>query len=151
MRWLDNCKVGNKLALNLILTIVGMLLISVTVLTLMYGQLMAERKAKLRASVDIVVGYATILQGHVSEGRMTSEAARDTFITALKSLRFDNGNYFALHTLDTGVFLAMAGRPNLVGEVAPLQSKSNSKVFGVKEAAMSARCFPSRGPIRRST
>ena len=126
MRWLNDRNVGNKLAINLVLTVVGLLVIGVTVLAMMYGQLMSDREAKLKSSVQVAIGYADSLQAQVRDGRMTTEQAQRNFVDILQTLYFDNKNYFTVYTLDKGIFLAVAARPALVGTVRAMQGNPSS-------------------------
>jgi methyl-accepting chemotaxis protein len=115
--WVNNRGVGAKLASNVVLIVLGLLLVIAAALLLSRDQMMQDRKAQLRTAVEIMAGYATALQSDVVKGRMTREEALSRFVQMTTPIRYGQDGYFVAYTMQ-GVYVLQSAKPEVVGKNA---------------------------------
>ena len=128
--WLDNRGVGSKLASIILLLVGGIVLIAALALSVSYGQMSEERRAQIRAVVDVAVGHAETAKAEVAAGRITREQAIQRFLTDLGTVRYANGSgYYFAYSSDTGFYVANPSKPASIGTDGKLVSDPKGRFF----------------------
>lgn len=77
-------------------------------------QLMDQRKAEVKTSVDIMLGVVTSIQEEVKAGTLTQENAYKRIQSIFKAVRYNEGDYFFAYDAK-GIMRAHATRPEYIG------------------------------------
>jgi methyl-accepting chemotaxis protein len=105
MRWVQNTRIGHKLALLVGLMLVGLVASAWIAVSLLHSQILVDRQQTLHAVVDNALSLAQSLQRDVEAGRTTRDDALKSFLHTIGSMRYDNGTgYVFVYDMD-GVYL----------------------------------------------
>ena len=113
--WLNNRSVGAKLASTLLLSILALVVVAASALVLLRGQMLEDRKAQTRATVQIVASLAASLQAEVEQGRLTRAAAMARLVAMVTPIRYGDSGYVTAFTADQGVYVIHGASPGKVG------------------------------------
>ncbi|QDX81033.1 hypothetical protein B9N43_07090 [Denitratisoma sp. DHT3] len=86
--------IRGKLLLALILSIFGLVLITISALFAEHSTLMEDRKVKTRHLVESATGVLNHFHAQQAAGRMTEEEAKAAALAVLKDLRYEKDEYF---------------------------------------------------------
>ena len=114
MNWVNNRSVGAKLASNLILMVLGLLLLGGAALYLSYEQMLHDRESDLKGGVEIASGYAGALEAEVAAGHLTRDQAIAQFAKMTLPIRYNGTGFFVAYT-DTGMYIFNAAKPSDAG------------------------------------
>jgi methyl-accepting chemotaxis protein len=92
-------RISFKLALIIVISLSGMMVMGPIALSTMRGQMMSDRQAKTRQMID--VGYGILAHYHQleSDGKLTHDAAQAAAMSEIKSLRYDKVEYFWINDM----------------------------------------------------
>ena len=113
--WVDNRSVGAKLAANIVLIVLGLMLVTGAALVVSREQMLADRKAEARVAVEVAASSAQSLQDDVEQGRLTRAEALARLVATLTTARFAEHGYLVAYTADRGLYVVNGGRPGMVG------------------------------------
>ena len=114
--WLDNRSVATKLAGNILIALLGLLLIAVAVLALSRQRMIEDRQHELRAVTDVMLSQARILQAEVEKGALPQQEAIDRFVSVARRTRYGSEGYFAGYSADHGIYFFHGTKPELAGQ-----------------------------------
>lgn len=119
---LNKISVRNKMIILLVISTLGMLLISGVGLYASRQSMFNERKAKLRNIVEAAITITADLHDRAKKGEMSVEEAQRRAKVALSAMRYDGTEY--LFIFDDGpVMLMHPAQPQLVGQdLSPLKT-----------------------------
>ncbi len=112
--WIDNRSVGMKLAANILLSVIGLLLVGAVAVTGLSRQMWQDRETRVRVVVEAAAGYADALEASVEQGKLTRDAAMSGFLAALQATHFDENKYFVAFRRD-GTYVIHGAAPRVVG------------------------------------
>jgi len=110
MRVLDNLRIGRKILVLVLLTVVGFAGVLLAGRTVIAEHMMQERKNKLIDLTDAAIAVADHYHKAFKAGKMTEAEAKAAAFAQIRLMRFDNGNYIYTYTLD-GVRRSYAPKP----------------------------------------
>jgi methyl-accepting chemotaxis protein len=113
--WVNNRSVGAKLASNVVLIAVGLVLVAAAALMLSQRQMMEDRKAQVRSVVQVVASFAGSLQAQVEQGQLTREQAMARLVAEVTPIRYGEDGYIAAFTSDRGIYVLHGATPSKVG------------------------------------
>jgi methyl-accepting chemotaxis protein len=113
---LKKFKIGPKVAGLSILALLGLALLSVIQLMNLQTTLLEDRKDKIKATAETMVGLAENYQKRVASGELEQQAAIDFFYNNAAAARFDEGSGYFLATDKNTVIRMHAIRPDFVGQ-----------------------------------
>ncbi len=114
MRWINNCSVGVKLASNVVLMVLGLLLVVAVSLHSSHEQMVNDRKAGVQGVVEVAAGYADALEAEVVAGHLTRDQAIAQFVRLTMPIRYHGEGYFAAYTT-AGVYIINPVKPSSIG------------------------------------
>jgi methyl-accepting chemotaxis protein len=92
-------RVGFKLVLIVAIGLVGTILLAPLALSTLRSQMVADREAKTRHMVDVGYGILVHYQKLESEGKLTREQAQAAAQSEIKTLRYDEVEYFWINDM----------------------------------------------------
>jgi methyl-accepting chemotaxis protein len=134
---LDNISIKYKIHVIAILSVAGFLLISIISLIGLRDQLLEDRENKTHSIVD--VAYTLVSQYAVlaRSGAMTEEQAKAAAASALRALRYDDGEYFFI-TDPSPRMIMHPFKPELEGQDLSRSADPNGKRLFVEFARVVA-------------
>ncbi|MBI1775595.1 MAG: methyl-accepting chemotaxis protein [Proteobacteria bacterium] len=112
---LNRLKIKSKLGLLLVLSVVSLVVAIGLAASFLHQSMVDERIAKLRAVVETVHGYATMLEGEVTQGRITREEALNRFRAGIHAMWYDDHKDYVTSTTMEGVSIANGAAPKTEG------------------------------------
>lgn len=103
--------------------------------SLMYRRMVDDRIAKLNAVVDTSISLIKGLEEQVVAQRMTREEAIGRAREYVHQIRYGNGDYLSLQTLD-GIILAHGANPALEGKTSVGRDANGRTVAQLTRAAL---------------
>jgi methyl-accepting chemotaxis protein len=91
--------IKGKLGLALVVTILGLVAVSIAAAIFDRNTLLEEKRTKTRHLVEVATSIASHFQGMEKSGAMPPEAAREAAIAAIKALRYEGKEYFWINDL----------------------------------------------------
>ncbi|CCG39728.1 methyl-accepting chemotaxis protein [Magnetospirillum molischianum] len=113
-----------RLALIVIGSVIGMVVIATLGLFNARDNLMEERRIKTREVVELAVSVAAAAEARVRAGEISVEAAQAQALDLIRQMRYAGDNYFWINDLD-GVLVMHPHRAKAIG----------TSVLGLKDAA----------------
>ena len=136
---LSRLKLRTKLSLLLCLFAGGLLLNLGIDAWAVRDRMLADRMAKLQATVDMMSGYAATLEQQVSDKRITRDQQLLALREVIHAMHFDGGSgYLALQTPE-GLELAHGGNPSLENKISPAKDMSGRPISALIEDALRGR------------
>ncbi len=115
LAWLGNRSFGAKLATSVVLTVLGLLLLTGCAVLISRGQIVAGRKTQIRSVIEAVVSYANGLEDDVASGRLSRGEAIDRFVKLTTPLQYGEGGYIFAVSLQDGRYIMHGSKPALAG------------------------------------
>jgi len=112
---LGNIPIRYKLWIMLVLAVVGMAVIGVTASTQLKQSQFDDRKAKTQNLVQVAHGILAHYGGLAQSGEMSREAAQTAAVAAIKTLRYDENEYFWINDMHPRMVMHPY-KPKLDGE-----------------------------------
>ena len=112
---LGRIRVSQRILLVLAIGVLTPAIVTINSLAVFRQTLLQARGSEVRHLVE--AAYAVVADFHeqAMQGTMTEDAAKAAAKTALRSMRYDNGNYFFIWDM-AGVGVAHGGNPKLEGK-----------------------------------
>jgi methyl-accepting chemotaxis protein len=110
--------------LIVVVSIVGMVLVSLIGLYTARDNLIEERKVKSRSLVELAASLAQAAEARARAGEIPLDVAKADALARIRELRYEDDNYFWVNDLD-GILLMHPHRANAIG----------TSVLGLKDAA----------------
>ncbi|HET7888104.1 MAG TPA: methyl-accepting chemotaxis protein [Bradyrhizobium sp.] len=109
--------IAAKLAAMAVAGALFMVLVALTVLFIARGELATERTERAHAVVDAVWGLADSFKRAAESGSISEQEAKARFFAAASAVWFENhSNYVFIYDTESGLCVANAGNPGLVGK-----------------------------------
>lgn len=102
---LANLAVKNKLRIQIGMTFIGMLLLAYVALSLLYGDLLDNRKTKTRQLVEAAYSVLSHFQAEVDAGNLTEVQAKQAAIATIRDMRYGNDDYFWLNDMQPNMIM----------------------------------------------
>ncbi len=100
MSILRNLTISLKLWLLILFTAVGMIATTLVALEEYHQGLMQEKELQTRALVETTISIMADLESQANAGAMTREQAKERALEEIRSLRYNESNYFWINDLD---------------------------------------------------
>ncbi len=113
--WVNNRSVGAKLASNVALIAVALVLVAAAALTLSQRQMLDDHKAQVRSVVQVVATFADSLQAQVDQGHLSRQEAMAKLVAEVTPIRYGDNGYLAAFTSDRGIYVLHGATPSKVG------------------------------------
>jgi methyl-accepting chemotaxis protein len=107
--------VGTRIHAITLTAILGLIALALATTSEIKTTLVHEAEARTHQLVESAHGVLNDYYAQAQAGRLTTEQAKAEALSAIKAMRFDNGNYYSVLDSD-GIQLANEGRPELVGK-----------------------------------
>ena len=91
--------IATRFRLSIAVGVVGLALLAVQSYRVVAARMLQEREAKLRAVVETVDGVLARYARLAADGKMSADDARQTALETLKSLRYEEREYFWVNDL----------------------------------------------------
>jgi methyl-accepting chemotaxis protein len=88
MNWLYDLKITTKVMIVILLSVIGISLLTWNSLMVMKGQLLADREFKTKEVVEVAYSVLQHFGDRVSQGEMTEEEAQQTAMATIKAMRY---------------------------------------------------------------
>jgi methyl-accepting chemotaxis protein len=106
MSWLNNVRIAGKLWLIVGLAVVGALIITITALLNLRGQLMDDRRVQTQNMVEIADTAIKTFLAKAKDGSLSQADAQARALEVINTLRFEGGdNYFFIVDFDGTIVL----------------------------------------------
>jgi len=112
---LDMRSLKGRLTLSVIVALIGLLALGAFEIIHLRGQLLADRKATLKATVDIAMTVVKDIQAQESRGELNREQAQKLAKDVLRSMRYQGNEYFYIYD-SKGMGVMHPIRPEYVGK-----------------------------------
>jgi len=132
MQVLDNLRIGRKILVLVVLTVMGFAGVLVAGRTVISGHMMQERQNKLVDLTDSAIAVVAHYHEAYKAGKMSEEEAKAAAFAQIRLMRFDNGNYIYVYTLD-GVRRSYAPSPKSENGKSYLDAKDSNNVYFIRE------------------
>ena len=120
---MKNLKLGWKLALLMLLAIVGYLLTIGMGLSVLKTNLLEDRKLKTKNVVEVAHGILGHYYAEQQAGRLSEDEAKQAAISAVRKLRYEGNEYFWINDLNNKMIMH------------PISAKlENTELSGLKDA-----------------
>ena len=120
--------ISGKLLLQIILVVITILSLSAVSLYSEHSTMMAEKQAKLRNIVEVVIGIAKAEHDRAAKGEITQDQARANTYRAMHAMHYDGSEYLFAISMQ-GIQLANGGNPKLEGKDMTGLTDSSGKHF----------------------
>jgi methyl-accepting chemotaxis protein len=114
LQGLKNLSIRNKLRLNLLVAVVGLVLLGAYFLVSLNRSLLTERERKVQALVYSVVGVVEQYAQREQRGELSREAAQAAAISVIRNMRYEGSGYFWINDFDARIVMH-AANPSLDG------------------------------------
>ncbi|OHC71323.1 MAG: hypothetical protein A2045_07270 [Rhodocyclales bacterium GWA2_65_20] len=126
---MKNWKLGSKLSVLVVLSIVGFVVSIAFGLIELRASLLEDRKLKTRHVVEVALGVVTRFQAMEAEDALPRAQAQQAAIQALRSLRYGDGEYFFVSDMNS-VSVMHPIKPELEGkDLSDLKDPDGKKLF----------------------
>jgi len=126
---LGKVSVANRIRLLMVISLLGMLAIAVFGLSTLSRELHEERRASVKASVEIAHGVAAHFGTLQKSGQLTMEQAQEQAAQAISALLYDDGNYFWVNDSDAKMIMHPI-KPELNGkDVSSFRDSNGVQLF----------------------
>ena len=115
MVWLSYMSIARRLRILIILLLVGMSSISFMELLQFRDQLLTEKSQQTRYLVDVAHSALSAIYARQQSGELTLQQAQADALATVKDLRYDEGNYFWIHDIQTRMVMHPL-KPKLDGQ-----------------------------------
>jgi methyl-accepting chemotaxis protein len=95
----QNFRIATRLALVVLLAVVGMIIIGVFAGYALRDTLLEDRKVKTQHVVEVAYGVVNYFAEQAKAGKMTEDAAKAEAMVALEQLRYDEKEYFWINDM----------------------------------------------------
>lgn len=128
---LSNWRVATRMQLLIGLTLLGLIILCLTALFQLKGNMLEDRKQKTRNLVEVSIGIVAHHHKLAQAGKLSEEDAKRAARDSLRSLRYGNDDYyFGFET--SGVYILHGGNPALEGQQKIDMKDTNGKLL-IKE------------------
>ncbi|MBN2751303.1 MAG: cache domain-containing protein [Rhodospirillaceae bacterium] len=131
MRALDHLQIGKKLLVLVVVTVIGFVAVLVAGRAVIAGHMLTERKEKLVEISDTVISILTHYHEASQTGKMTEAEAKAAAYAQVRLMRYDNGNYIYVYSMDGGVRRSYAPKPQTEGK-SYIDTKDDEGFFFVR-------------------
>jgi methyl-accepting chemotaxis protein len=129
MRIIQNLKIRNKLLLIALSSFAVIIAVAITMLFSLRTSLMEEKKLLVRNVVETAYGTVSFYHGLAESGIMSQEAARTASIAVLKTLRYNEKEYFWINDMKP-VMIMHPIKPELDGkDLSDMKDPNGKKLF----------------------
>jgi len=126
---MKNWKLGSKLSVLVLLSVVGFIISIAFGLIELRSSLLEDRKLKTRHVVEVAQGVVARFQAMEAENAMPREEAQKAAIKMLRTLRYGEGEYFFINDMKSGSVMHPI-KPELEGkDLSELQDPDGKKIF----------------------
>lgn len=102
---MKNLKLGWKLALLMLLAIVGYLVTIGMGLSVLKSNLLEDRKVKTKNVVEVAHGFLSYYYAEQQAGRLSEDEAKQAAISAVRKLRYEGNEYFWINDLNNKMIM----------------------------------------------
>ncbi len=142
-----NFSIKAKLSLILVVTLLGLAVIISVSLFIMREQIYSDRQNKVKDMVGVAYSLVSYYEAETKAGRMTTEAAQATVLSAISSLRYGDNDYFSVFD-NKGITIAHAN-PKVIGQDLTGTPDPNG-VYFLRNMLTTARDNPQGGYVTYS-
>ena len=122
-------RISFKLALIIVISLVGMIVMGPIALYTMRAQMMTDRQAKTQQMVDIGYGILAHYQKLESDGKLSRTDAQAAAIGEIKSLRYDKVEYFWINDMSPKMVMHPI-KPELDGkDLGEMKDPAGNRLF----------------------
>lgn len=122
-------RISFKLVLIVGISLLGMITLAPIALSILRGQMIADRQAKTQHMVDVGYGILAHYQKLESDGKLSREQAQAGAMAEIKSLRYDKVEYFWLNDMTPRMIMHPI-KPELDGkDLAGMKDPSGNALF----------------------
>ncbi len=118
--------IATRFRLSIAVGVVGLALLAVQSYRVVAARMLQEREAKLRAVVETVDGVLARYARLAADGKMSADDARQTALETLKSLRYEEREYFWVNDLHPRMVMHPT-KPELDGKDLSSDADPNGK------------------------
>ncbi len=115
MELLNIRSLKGRLTLSVVVALIGLLVLGAFEIIHLRGQLLEDRKATLKATVDIALTVVKDIQGQESRGEMPRDQAQKLAKDVLRGMRYQGKEYFYIYD-SKGMGVMHPIRPEYVGK-----------------------------------
>ena len=133
-----NLKIGRRMALVVVLSVIGTLLVGVVDAWRTRDMLLEDRKVKTQHVVEAAYGVLDYFQKQAASGAMSEDAAKAAAMSALEGLRYGKDEYFWINDM-TGVMVMHPFAKKLLGQHLMDMKDPNGKAFFAEMIAVVTR------------
>jgi len=126
--FLDKLKIGSRLLLIVVGTVVGIAVVGGYSLFEIRQNLFEDRKTKTEHVVETAGSLIEYYAAEEKAGRMSRADAQEAAKQAITALRYDGNEYFWIETMD-GIMVAHGANPKLVGRDMKGDLDGNGKLY----------------------
>lgn len=137
MDFLRQIKIRQRLLFVVILTAVGVFLMTLFALQAYQVALKLERKRMLSELTNVSVSLVSEYQKMAESGDMSAEDAKQNALESIRYMRFDSGNYIFVID-DQAKLLMHAAKPDMIGKTY-MDLKDKTGVFLFRDLIASAK------------
>lgn len=105
MAWLNLMSIARRLRIVIFLSLVAITAVSVIELLQFRDQLLVEKTKQTRFLVEAAHSVLQEVSDRQQAGDLTEIEAKQTALTVLKGMRYDEGNYFWIHDLNVHMIM----------------------------------------------
>lgn len=102
---MKNLKLGWKLALLMLLAIVGYLVTIGLGLSVLKSNLLEDRKTKTKSVVEVAQGILAFYYAEQQAGHLTEEQAKQGAVNTIRKLRYEGNEYFWINDLNNKMIM----------------------------------------------
>ena len=129
MRIIQNLKIRSKLLLIALSSLAVIIAVAITMLLSLRASLMEEKKLLVKNVVETAYGTVKFYHGLAESGVMTQEAARNAAIEAIKTLRYNEIEYFWINDMKPAMIMHPI-KPELDGkDLSDMKDPNGKKLF----------------------
>jgi methyl-accepting chemotaxis protein len=133
-----NLKIGRRMALVVVLSIIGTLLVGVVDAWRTRAMLLEDRQVKTQHVVETAYGLLDYFQKQAASGTMSEDAAKVAAMAALEGLRYGQDDYFWINDL-SGRMVMHPFAKKLLGQDLMEMKDPNGKAFFAEMIAIVKR------------
>jgi len=127
-----------KLRILTVATILSLCVLFAVLLSNERSQLLSDRQEKVRNLVEVVQTTIGHFAQQASEGKISADEAKKLAIETVRSMRYDDSNYFWINDLNA-VIVMHPIKPELDGQdLSQFQDKNGTRIFFESSAAVKA-------------
>ncbi len=131
MNMMRNLKIHARLWLLTILALTGVILVTVISLSIFDSKMLQEKEQQTRKLVEVAHSILSVHQGLVEQGKMDEAAAKSAALKVIKTLRYDESNYFWINDMHPKMVMHPI-KPELDGKDLSNKTDENGKKLFVE-------------------